>query len=405
MNNFTCKTLAILACLTLMPSIGLQSVLAGEVPIQASIESLKGEQFQGELISIDRQAIQLSEAGQSELVSDPLLVELATSDVAAVASKWAVELVDGSRLIADACTIDDKQCQLDRSSIDQTLVTVPTEAVRAVWLPDSESKFESLRRQLSERTQTTDRLVIYRNQGTSIDHLPGIVTSISRESIDFQFEGDEIAVPNRKVNGILFYRPPRSVPGTFPPKITTLYGDQIIAHPTYNRSSGSETMTLDSPLGFAIGSQVSAIYTIDYSAGRVLSLTELTPNRFSHTPAFGRVEEARESSAASSPAVDSPGQTIRLQSKSELIYQLPVGYRWLEIAAEIDPEMRTQGHVELIVAVDDHLIGEWEIDGLHPLEPRRLEIDGARRLQITVDYGENLDFGDHLLLRKARLLK
>jgi hypothetical protein len=40
-------------------------------------------------------------------------------------------------------------------------------------------------------------------------------------------------------------------------------------------------------------------------------------------------------------------------------------------------------------------------------EPRQLDISlaGVRRLQILVDYGEDLDVGDHLNLCEARIVK
>jgi hypothetical protein len=47
-------------------------------------------------------------------------------------------------------------------------------------------------------------------------------------------------------------------------------------------------------------------------------------------------------------------------------------------------------------------IAGQQSDELTPIE---FSIDGVRRLRIIVDYGDNLDIGDQLILGNARIIK
>jgi hypothetical protein len=63
------------------------------------------------------------------------------------------------------------------------------------------------------------------------------------------------------------------------------------------------------------------------------------------------------------------------------------------------------GNVSLLIQADDKVLLEKEIGGNGPPEPIDLNIAGARRLSIVVDYGRNLDKGDWLNLCDARIVK
>ena len=73
--------------------------------------------------------------------------------------------------------------------------------------------------------------------------------------------------------------------------------------------------------------------------------------------------------------------------------------------AGIDPATAGQGHVTLEIRGDDRVLWEGAIDGREPPVEIDVELGTARRLQLIVDYGENLDYGDRLHLVEARFTK
>ena len=54
---------------------------------------------------------------------------------------------------------------------------------------------------------------------------------------------------------------------------------------------------------------------------------------------------------------------------------------------------------------DDRVLWEGTVAGTDPAKPLELDIRGVRRLTVRVDFGKDLDVGDHLDLCEARLVK
>ena len=59
----------------------------------------------------------------------------------------------------------------------------------------------------------------------------------------------------------------------------------------------------------------------------------------------------------------------------------------------------------LSIFADDHPLLETEVAGDQPPQPIDVQIAGAKRLKIVVDYGQNLDTGDWLNLCDAKIVK
>jgi hypothetical protein len=95
---------------------------------------------------------------------------------------------------------------------------------------------------------------------------------------------------------------------------------------------------------------------------------------------------------------------IAVRSRTELVYRLPPGYNRLVATAGIDPAARASGNVRLSIFADDSQLLESEISG-DQAQPVDVEIAGAKRLKLVVDYGQNFDTGDWLNLCDAKIVK
>ncbi len=96
---------------------------------------------------------------------------------------------------------------------------------------------------------------------------------------------------------------------------------------------------------------------------------------------------------------------LAIRSRTEMTYRLPDGMRRFTAIAGIDPQSAGQGRVALEIRADGKMLWEGPVNGLEPPVPIDLELKGARRLQLLVDYGENLDYGDRLHLVEACVTK
>ena len=96
---------------------------------------------------------------------------------------------------------------------------------------------------------------------------------------------------------------------------------------------------------------------------------------------------------------------LALRSRTEATWRLPPGMKRFSATAGIDPATANEGHVLLEIRADDRVLWEGEIDGRRDPVQIEVELKSAHRLQIRVDYGRNLDFGDRLHLIEARVTK
>jgi hypothetical protein len=172
------------------------------------------------------------------------------------------------------------------------------------------------------------------------------------------------------------------------------------------------------------------IYSIDFSAGKLLYLSDMKPVSERWTPlvglpsgatlaaeygqprynqsAYGGPLMLRPDDVQSAPAI---GQTrsfnkgLALRSQTELVYRVPAGFRRFTTIAGIDPSTSASGNVRLEIYGDDRLLWEDDIAGHEPTRSIELDISGVKRLKIVVDYGRNLDTGDWLNLCDARIVK
>jgi hypothetical protein len=172
------------------------------------------------------------------------------------------------------------------------------------------------------------------------------------------------------------------------------------------------------------------IHLADFSAGKLMYLSDIDPSSEQWTPLVGLPPNAallaeygrprRNQSAYGGPLTirtddalsTSPGGRSRvfnkglaLRSRTELVYRVPAGFRRFTTIAGIDPATTSSGNVRLEIYGDDRLLLEDNIAGQEP--PRNIELDiaGIKRLKILVDYGRNLDTGDWLNLCDARIVK
>ena len=169
--------------------------------------------------------------------------------------------------------------------------------------------------------------------------------------------------------------------------------------------------------------------TVDFSSSKVVYLSDLKPIKEQWTPLIG-IPEAAElirqhglprrnqtfrgtqlsllwhgTAPRGANEVRYYDQGLAMRSKSVLEYRLPRDAKQLRAVAGIDPQCVEQGHVILTIEADKSVLWEGAVSGAMPPVQLELDISGANRLRLTVDYGENLDFGDRLHLVEAGIWK
>ncbi len=96
---------------------------------------------------------------------------------------------------------------------------------------------------------------------------------------------------------------------------------------------------------------------------------------------------------------------LALYSRTEMTYRLPAGAKKFTAFAGIDDCVRDVGGVRLEISADGKKLFDKSISGGDAPADIDLDVSGAKRLSILVDYGTGLDAGDYLDLAEARILK
>lgn len=361
--------------------------------------------------------------------SDLLSLRLAPATSAA-SGLPVVEWVDGTVLPLAEFHVADSHAALTlaaSSAGKPQSVRLPVQEVRAVRLQSLSDSALAQWREIRDLDPAGDLLVVLQRGGESLDYLEGVLREVTPSEIGFELDGETLRVPRRKVAGLVYYRADPTDPAT--PRCVLLGRDGLHV-PARSVELDGESLRLVALNGTQLAWPLADVHTADFSAGKLVMLSDLEPvatrwqplvalpaaaehlNRFGQ-PRFDRSATGGPLSLAfpnerqpdGSGRIESFAKGLAIRSRTELVFRLPRGYRRFLAIAGIEPAMRATGGVQLTIAGDDRVLLETPLTGQDaPLEID-LDVQDVRRLRILVDYGPNLDTGDWLNLCNARIVK
>jgi hypothetical protein len=393
---------------------------------EAVVTTLDGRTVKGQLDGWNAEEVSLQTAeGPATLAASELLDIRWSHDVAEAPSPLAIELIDGTRIAYASFTMADRQATVTGGHFEQPL-HIPRELIKLVKMQPSTPAVDAALEEIERKDAAGDMLVVANRESQSMDYLPGVVGDITGEQAAFEWDGRHVPVKRGKIAAIVFYQAKaRSQPEAVC-ELSLTDGSRIVAREASLEDGHVRAKT---PAGVEFDLLLDKVVRADFSAGKVVYLSDLKPAEARWTPRVAAPPAASTIAAYGMPRNDvsytgSPlsllwkddvarsrrdvrtyGKGLALRSRAELTYRLPEGMRRFVATAGIDPSSASQGHVVLELRGDDRVLWEGPIDGKQPPVEIDVELGTARRLQLTVDYGENLDYGDRLHLVEARVTK
>jgi hypothetical protein len=420
-----------------------RAVAAAGAAAEVVVETL-GESLRGKLVSIDNRGLALATEGRDVVVprEDLLFVTrpLATgrADEAPEGGPGAlgeVALVDGSRVPYSDSSIADGVLSLGQRRGDGTAWRVETPIDGVAWWrarPASSAAVNRQWRDIVDRPSTSDAVVVARGGGESLDFVEGVIQRVDAEGVRFVLDGEAVDVPWPRVFGLVFFRPS-------PPSVgeaasldgaatrVTIEGDEGLRLVGDSITLDSAELTLASGPGrAAIG--LDAVRRIDCSAGKLAYASRLPVLRREWTPrlaagptlpgepvadrAFGgaplalRFPDPRAAGLWFTRTFEH-GWAVRSRGVVEL--RLPAGARRLRGWVGIDPATSATGRMVARIAIEGRTLLEAKIDGQTAPIAINEQLDSPesaeRTLTLEVDYGENLDTGDHAHFADLRVTR
>lgn len=388
---------------------------------QVEVTTLDDKAVRGEVVSLSASTLALrTDDGDVMLPVVKLLSVTPTSVAEAdpVKSPVFIELIDGTLISALNYEVKSGRATVKLPG-DQSL-SLSARSVRSVRFLQQDEPVAELWTNILAGALKGDAVVVRKGgdgKPVKLDYLEGIIQDVSAAKVQFDFEGDVVPVNRQKVRveGLIYFQPKtQSLPGPVC-RVDTTGGARWMAS---DLRFEKDAIKLTTPTGVDVGVPLSRVTNLDFSLGKIVYLSDLTPIKKTWQPFFGVSKTTTGAAAMFDARGDEnfAGEPLQLgdqpfrkglamHSRSELTYRLPDAYSRFEAVVGIDPAQRSFGNVRLQIEGDGKVLYDKPIAGDQPPESLELDISGVGRLTILVDYGEGLDIGDQLILGGARVIR
>ncbi len=389
--------------------------------IDVELTDLTGKAQQGELISVDDEAVSVS------IASTPLGFELSNIlklqflnaqnlPVKATSANDSIELrlSDGSTLNASDIAGQNDQWQI--SGFDPLAnITLPNNAIVSAKLKSlPSSAFESWNQAIdSERTY--DSLAILRDD--QLDFLNGAILSIDDSAIAFEFDGQTIPAPRAKVVGaIWFRRESRTVRSA--PTLVLKNDSRLLCKAIQCKSSSADGgFTIETLGGLKMELASDQVAMIDYASANMRWLDQVEVLESSCVDMLGvtdklpirrsllapRFVEADQPNASSSSKLPSKNLTFNVPGR--IVLRVPEGYRQLETTIQRNKEASLLAPIQIKIAVDGKIVWEKELSGDTMKVEVKVDVEANKRLEIAVDSKSQFHVGTQTTFAQPRLLR
>jgi hypothetical protein len=397
----------------MLSSLLLTLVLA--VPsLEVEVGTVDGKSVTGAAAELTSSGVKLATAeGEKTIAAKELLSVTPAQAPPAPTDKPAVwlELVDGSRLTAATIAITKGTATLTYAADKQ--IEIPSSAIARVRFSPPDNQTSSWPADIGQNA-AGDLLAV--RKAEAIDFLEGVLGNVTEETVEFQLDGETIPVKRAKIDGFIYYHKAGDKFTDVVCIVEDVHGWRLKAKTIAHGPDGQLEVTTLS--GATLRRPWSAISRLDFSSGKVVYLSDLEVDSFDQKSridlgnagkAFDDYFGLRRDRGRENLPIRVGGKTysksIGLTSRTTATYRLPSGATKFKAVAAIDDAVREAGNVLLTISADGKQLYSAPVIGT--AEPVALDLDvaGARKLTILVDYGEDLDIGDYLTLADARIVK
>ena len=263
---------------------------------------------------------------------------------------------------------------------------------------------EAFTRALAKRDPAEDILFVLRNQ--QVTTVRGIVESISPQGISFQYRQRSRTIKPADAFALVLAKGVQ--PASTPPircllRDGSIWAGQITA-------ADPQKITLALAGGSPLNIPVTTLAEIRFNSDRVVFLSDLEPASYQFEPfASTQWPYRRDRSVANRPlriGKQRYQRGIGMHSQATLTYTLDGDYTSLAAEIGIDEEVGPRGNVVFRILTDDkEVFNSGPVTGRDQPHTLLVPIKGSKQLQLIVEFGDELDIGDHADWGNARLIK
>jgi hypothetical protein len=391
-RKFLCSFAVLLFC---SASASAQSPLA--VPVD-------GEPFHAQLVSIDAQGkLGFDAAGKppltaADLVSWGQLAELRKGPI--------LVLADGGFLPAALLAADKAEIQADSAKLGA--LKLPLEAISGIIFspPPHPAELDALLDLVARGQGQSDRLIL--DNG---DELTGLIAAetLAGENLTIKGSLGLVPVPVRRVVALVFNPALRQQPAAQAGAawIGLSDGARLLAARLQLEGGGLRWTTLS---GAKWKADAKDLVFLMPQIGRAVYLSDIRPAEYRFLPYLETKWPYKTDRNVTGGQLRCVGRLylkgLGVHSAARLSYKLDRPWRRFQAEVGIDDSTAGKGSVGFRVFVDGkQMYASPPIRGGMAPQAVSIDLDGAKQLDLVVDYGEAGDLMDHADWLNARLVK
>jgi hypothetical protein len=341
-----------------------------------TLERTDGTRVAGALEAIDRDGIRLLVEGAVQRL--PVReVRTITRVAAATDAAAAVRVVgsDGSTVTGDDFAWTATGTVITRGA---DRIEMPADRVRvAAWPAATDTGDPEWMTAVPAEPQA-DVVVVSRGEGFEL--VECAIEAVAADTVTVVLDGERIPVKRAKVRGLVWVRPAADV----------ATGTRVVI------DGGDLTATTVewSPAGLVLDAAVrvpaSLLASIDFAAGRTVSLVALETEKVTVEPFFGGLATvegmARFFAPRAVPAPSGDGRSLLVRPRSTATYRVPADSRRFRASVVRSAAAKSAAAVRVALRADDRTAWEGTLDAATAEASIDVDISAARRLAIDVDF-------------------
>jgi hypothetical protein len=313
------------------------------------------------------------------------------------------ELVDGGQITGKLQKWTDQGLTIEMTTGGQTItVTVPVAMVQEVLSKETASRQTPIDRAAISPDSDT---VFAKTESGALQAVAGKVKGVEGESLLFEYKGKDRKINLSRIMALIVQS--RAPAQEQPFAVIHLKGGQRI--PGIISSLADGKAAIETLWKEKIELPRAALLEISVRNGRVTSLADMAPAKAEYTPFLDRVLAHTTNESLNGDDLQVGESTFErglcLHSRTVLTYDLNARYSRLRASLGLQNGDGDQGKALVRVLADGASLYEKQIEGAAVPETLDLDTTGKKTLTLVVDFGDNMNIGDHVVLGDPVLVR
>ena len=376
-------------------------------PSRLSIaEPVDAEPFAGAISGIDADW-QITFAGNLPRRIIPAANLVQWGSPAEAARSPVLVLADGGLLVADGIRSDSVSLTADSDLLGAIHLPLGQMAGVVLHPPNDRAARDRLFDRVTVASGQADRLLLLNG-----DQLSGTIQAIRDDQVLVQAEVGPLSVSADRIAAVAFHAPAPAAPAASPTSLTVWTGFADGSRLRAERlviEDSAKTLRVTLPGGPTFAAATASLVWLQPLNGRAVYLSDRHVDGYRHVPFLSLAWPFKIDRSVEGRWLRSGGRLyakgVGVHSAARLTYLLDGSYRRFAADLGVDDETSAGGSVRFRVFVDGQSKFTSEIvRGGKPPLPVSVDIAGAKRLDLVVDFADRADELDHADWLNARIV-